>query len=76
MNRQKKLDLIIAHSEEMKWYQDAVAEIEAAQAIDDEVGRRMRDHAGEWRTGSLQGNKAKYNEILKAVREQVISEGK
>ena len=46
MNRGQKLDLIIAHNEELKWFQDEVAKIEADKERRAEIVRRKvaREH--------------------------------
>ena len=71
MNRQRKLNLIIAHNESMKYMQDAEAEYEAQKIIDAEVVRIMQERKHEWNYGSPAEKKGRYAAIQKEVREAI-----
>ena len=77
MNRKLILDLIIEHNMELKWLQDKLQEADLAQAIDNEIARRMKEKADEWnKAGNLGQIRQAYKEMLKAVREEVEAEVK
>ena len=77
MNRKLILDMIIDHNMELKWLQDKIAAADAAQAIDNEIARRMKEKAEEWnKAGNLGQIRQAYKEMLKATRKEVEAEVK
>ena len=71
INRKVKLDLIIAHNEGQKWFQDEIEKIEEQNAIDNRVVKIMKEREGEWNTGTLANKRHEYARLLKDVRAEV-----
>ena len=68
INDKVKLDLIIKHNEEMKWFQDEIAKIEEQNAIDNAICKEMRDREPEYQGGPLKFRRDKRDVILKEIR--------
>jgi len=74
MNRQRKLDIIIAHNEGFQWFEDEVDAYEAQKIIDNEKVRIMQERSAEWNSGSPAEKKAKYAAIRKSLDEKKVEE--
>ena len=68
INDKVKLDIIIAHDQEQKWFKDEIAKIEAQNAIDNAVAKEMRDREPEFQGGPLKYRREKRDAILKEIR--------
>ena len=66
-----KMNLIIAHHEEAKWFQDEIAKIEAQNAKDLEVVNYMQSVRPLWAVGSPADRKAKYAKVMAEYLEEV-----
>ena len=74
MNRNAKIDLIIAHTEELKWYQEDVATMEAEREIRDEVSRTLNSDGVKerWNFGPVVERRARRDILAEEIRENLI----
>ena len=75
MKRGQKIDIIIAHEENMKWFKDEVQAFEEAQSRDDVIAKAMhQDHKEEWNYGPLKNRRSQYIKVRDRIRHELYPE--
>lgn len=71
VTRKQKIDIIIAHSEDLKWFQDDIATLEAAKDLRTRRAAAMSAREVEWNGLPPKQREVMINKIRAEVEEEV-----